>query len=224
MQYKKSLAVTALASTLALGGCGASNTTKGAAIGAGAGGVVGGAIGHKAGNTAVGVLAGAAIGGVVGAVIGRDMDKQAKEIEEEVDGADVTRVEEGVVVTFDSGILFDVNSAALTGESAANVDKLAGILKRYEKTDILIVGHTDNRGSHDYNMELSEKRATSVQEELVSQGISADRVKEKGLGETEPVDEGDTDEAHRANRRVEVVIVASEEMKEAARAEAEAAN
>src|SRR5512141_3383370 len=107
--------------SIALMGCSASNTAKGGAIGAGAGGVLGAVIGKQAGNTAVGAIIGAAIGGTAGALIGRYMDKQAEEMQRDIKDAKIERVGEGIKITFNSGILFAVNSATLTAEAQHNI-------------------------------------------------------------------------------------------------------
>ena len=98
---------------------------KGLVIGAAAGAVIGGVIGDKAGNTAVGAIIGAAIGGAAGAYIGNYMDKQAEEIERDLEGAKIERIGEGIKITFDSGILFDINKSDLRPEAKANLEKLA---------------------------------------------------------------------------------------------------
>ncbi|MDW3649415.1 MAG: OmpA family protein [Bacteroidia bacterium] len=194
--------------------CKASKTAKGGAIGATAGGVLGGIIGKKKGNTAAGVLIGAAIGGTAGAVIGRYMDKQAKEIEEEIEGAEVERVGEGILITFDSGLLFDFGSSRLSNETKRNLDEFADILQKYPETDILIEGHTDNVGSDEFNQELSVKRASSVRNYLSTHGVQGSRFSIKGYGEEKPVDDNETESGRTANRRVEVAIYANETLKE----------
>lgn len=197
-------------------GCGASRTTKGGAVGAGAGGLLGGVIGHKAGNTAAGVLIGAAVGGTAGALIGRYMDKQAEELRKDLKNAQVERIGEGIVITFDSGLLFDVNSAQLQSAAKGNAKELARVLNKYEDTKVLVVGHTDSTGDHDYNVELSRKRAQSVADHLASLGIKEVRIDEEGKGETDPVAENESDKGRQANRRVEVAIFANEKLRKAA--------
>ncbi|HEX9641713.1 MAG TPA: glycine zipper domain-containing protein, partial [Candidatus Krumholzibacteria bacterium] len=128
--------------SLGVAGC-ATKTQGGAIIGAGAGGAIGAIIGERSGNTAMGALIGAAIGGAAGAYIGHYMDKQAEEIQRDLEGATVERVGEGIKITFDSGILFDINKAALQPAAQANLDRLAVILQKYADTNILIEGHTD---------------------------------------------------------------------------------
>ncbi len=197
-------------------GCNTSRVFKGGAIGAGAGGAVGGAIGSRSDNTATGAIIGAAIGGTAGALIGKYMDRQAEELEEDLEGAEVERVGEGIKVTFDSGILFNFDSAELTPSARENIENLASTLKKYEDTNILIEGHTDSQGSDQYNQNLSEERAESVAEALTKLGIRNIRINEIGYGEEQPVADNSTAEGRQQNRRVEVAIFANEELKEAA--------
>ncbi|MEB3323366.1 MAG: OmpA family protein, partial [Synechococcaceae cyanobacterium] len=132
-----------------------SRTQKGAATGAAVGGVLGGVIGNQSGNTAVGAIIGAAVGGAAGAWIGNYMDKQAEEIERDIEGARVERVGEGIKITFDSGLMFDVNKAELRSASRQNLAELAKILNKYEDTEVLLEGHTDASGSDEHNLTLS---------------------------------------------------------------------
>ena len=201
---------------LGLTGCASlSNTEKGAAVGAGAGAAVGGAIGKATDSgTAKGAILGAVIGGTAGAIIGQRMDKQAEELEEDLPAADVERVGEGIQVTFDSGILFDFDSAALRPTARNNLRDLAESLQDYEGTDVLIVGHTDAVGSDEYNYRLSERRANAAASYLYDLGIQPSRVTTVGRGETEPVATNETDYGRQQNRRVEIAIYASEEYRE----------
>lgn len=198
-------------------GCQASNTTKGGAIGAGVGGAIGGVIGHQSDNTVVGAIIGAAVGGTAGALIGRHMDKQAEELKKDLKGARVQRVGEGILITFDSGLLFDLNSAALPSTTKANLTDLAKTLNKYDDTNILIEGHTDSSGEDAYNQTLSEKRANSVEAFLGEQGVSTSRVTTKGYGEKQPLEANDSETGRQANRRVEVAIYANKEMKKLAK-------
>lgn len=207
-----------LALTLILAqACNASKTVKGGAIGAAAGGAIGGVIGSKKGNTAAGVIIGAAVGGAAGALIGRYMDKQAKEMEQELEGAQVERVGEGILITFDSGLLFGFDSYALTATTRSNLNELADILKKYEDTEILVEGHTDSKGSDEYNMTLSKNRAKAVSDYLTQKGVASNRLKINGYGESRPVADNDTDAGRAQNRRVEVAVYANEKLKEDAK-------
>jgi len=204
-----------------LAGCKSMNKTqKGAVIGTAGGGAVGAVIGKAAGNTALGAIIGATVGGVTGAVIGHKMDKQAKEIENKVPGAKVERVGEGINVEFSEKILFGFDRSDLNASASTNLDKLATILKEYPDTDIEIQGHTDSKGSDDYNMKLSERRASSVATYLRGRGIASGRIKIKGYGETAPVASNETESGRAENRRVNFLITANEKMKEDAKKEA----
>ncbi|MEY3678245.1 MAG: hypothetical protein RI924_386 [Bacteroidota bacterium] len=192
-------------------------TQKGAAIGAATGGTIGALIGKKAGNTAVGAILGGAIGGTAGALIGRSMDRQAEQLKQSIPGAEIIREGEGIIVKFDSGILFDVNKSELKPAAITNIQNLAKSLKENPETNVLIIGHTDNTGSDDYNNRLSAKRAESVKEFAANQGILSHRLNVQGKGELEPIADNTTEEGRSKNRRVEIVIVANEKMKEEAK-------
>jgi outer membrane protein OmpA-like peptidoglycan-associated protein len=197
-------------------GCGASNALKGGAIGAGAGGAVGAVIGHQFGNTALGAIIGAAIGGTAGGLIGRHMDKQAEEMRNDLKNAKVERVGEGIKITFDSGILFDINSAELQPAAKTNIESLAKVLQKYPDSNILVEGDTDSTGSDELNQKLSERRAQSVADYQRNLGVAAERIQTVGLGKTNPVASNATEEGRRQNRRVEVAIFANDKLKKAA--------
>lgn len=208
--------VTAVMLLVASGACASMNKKEtGAAIGAGAGAAAGAVI---SGGTAKGTIIGAVVGGAAGAVIGHQMDQQAKEIKNQVPGAVVERVGEGLQVTFESGLLFDTESDVLSASARQNLSSLADNLGKYPDTDLLVVGHTDSKGTDAYNMSLSERRAAAVVNYLVSQGVSRSRLRPVGRGETEPVASNETEDGRAKNRRVEVAIYANE----AARARAKA--
>jgi outer membrane protein OmpA-like peptidoglycan-associated protein len=188
-----------------------SKTTKGAVIGAAGGAVVGGAIGKAAGSTAKGAIIGAAVGGVGGAIIGRQMDNQADELARDIPGAKVERVGEGILVTFDSGILFGFDSDALGPAARENLRNLAASLEKYPRTNVLLVGHTDAVGSDAYNQALSHRRASTAASFLASQGVSRSRTDAEGLGEVEPVASNESEYGRQQNRRVEIAIFAGED-------------
>jgi len=198
-----------------LGNC-ATKAQTGALIGLGGGAVVGGVIGKMAGHTATGAIIGATAGGMAGAVIGSIMDKQAKELAQNIPGAHVERVGEGITVTFASGMLYDYDSDVLRPEAQGNLRALARSLDKYPGSDILIVGHTDQTGSAGYNQSLSQRRASSAANYLINQNVSSGRVGTRGVGETEPATTNETEAGRALNRRVAVAIYASA----AARAEA----
>ena len=197
-----------------------SSTTKGAAIGTAAGAGLGALIGGKAGNTAIGAIAGAAIVGVDGGLIGKKMDKQAREIENTVAGAEVIKADEGIIVKFDEGILFDFNSSTLKSAAKTNIAKLVETLNKEPGTDIMVLGHTDNVGTLAANQKVSEARAAAVKAYAVQQGLASGRVKTEGKNYSEPIASNDTEAGRAENRRVEIVIVAGNDMIEDAQAEA----
>ena len=198
--------------TILITGCSNwSNTAKGAVIGTGAGAAVGAVVGKTLGNTAAGAIAGAVVGGTTGAIIGRNMDRKAAEMKREMEGVTIQRVEEGIAVSFDSGILFDVDSANLRAEGYNNLQKLANILKRDDETILMIVGHTDSTGDENYNLRLSERRAQSAKTYLGSQGLPSSRIQIVGRGELEPIADNSTVDGRQKNRRIEVAIFASPE-------------
>lgn len=221
--YSQRILLGATLSTLVLSSaCQTLNTNKekGAVIGATGGAVVGTVIGKATGSTARGAIIGAAVGGAAGAIIGHQMDQKAKAIQASVPGAEVTRVGEGLVVTFDSGLLFDFNSDVLRTESKRNLDNLASNLSSFGDSKLLLVGHTDSQGADDYNLALSRRRSTAVASYLESHGVSTTRVETTGKGEAEPIASNDTDAGRQQNRRVEIAVYASEKMKADALAQA----
>src|SRR5437762_7550983 len=208
-----SRALTALVvgGTIVLSACaGMSQKQKGAVIGATTGAAVGGVIGNQTGSTARGAIIGAVVGGAAGAVIGHQMDQQAKELQQNINGATVERVGEGIEVTFASGILFPFNSTEILPAGKTNLQELANSLQKYPNSDILIVGHTDSDGTDAYNLDLSQRRAVAASAYLQSLGVPAARLKTAGKGESEPVQPNDTEEGRARNRRVEIAIYASE--------------
>ena len=213
MKKLKSGLIVVLSASLVLSGCASmKKAEKGAVIGTAAGGAIGAVIGKVSGNTALGAVIGAAVGGTTGAIIGNKMDKQAEEIKKTVPDAKVERVGEGIVVEFNSNILFGFDKADLSVEAKGNLDKLVTVLNTYADTDIELQGHTDSKGSEAYNQTLSEKRATTVSAYLAEKGIKADRVTIKGFGETIPKYDNETEEGRAQNRRVEFLITANEKM------------
>lgn len=194
-----------------LNGCaGMSQQGRGAVIGATTGAAVGGVIGNQTGSTARGAIIGAVVGGAAGAIIGHQMDQQAKELQQNIPGATIQRVGEGIAVTFASGILFPFNSTEILPDGRTNLQQLASSLEKYPNSDILIVGHTDSVGTDAYNNDLSQRRALAAQSNLQSLGVPATRLQATGKGESEPIQSNDTDAGRAQNRRVEIAIYASE--------------
>ena len=194
----------------------ANNTQKGAAIGTASGAVIGGILGNNIGkgkNAALGAVLGGTVGGVAGGVIGNKMDKQAKDIKNALPGAEVERVGEGIKITLSENMVnFAFNSAELTSSAKTNLDKLATVLINNPDTNINIYGHTDNKGTAQVNQKISENRANSVKNYLISKGIASSRMITMGRGFSEPIASNDTDAGRAQNRRVEFAITANEEM------------
>lgn len=194
----------------------ANNQQKGTAIGAAGGAVIGGILGNNIGkgkNSALGAVLGGVIGGVAGNVIGNKMDKQAKDIKETLPGAEVERVGDGIKITLgENTVNFGFDSANLTDEAKANLDKLATVLANNPDTNISIFGYTDSKGTDSYNMTLSSKRAAAVKSYLSSNGVAASRMSTVGRGELDPVASNDTDAGRAQNRRVEFAITANDTM------------
>lgn len=218
-QVKNLLTVTLAFAILATGCKNMNKTQKGAVIGTAGGAAAGAVIGKAAGNTALGAIIGATVGGVTGAVIGRKMDKQAEEIKNEVPGAKVERVGEGIVVEFSSAVLFGFDQSGLSSKAESTLGELITILNKYPDTDLEIQGHTDNTGTDKYNQSLSERRASTVANYLTSHGIVLERVKTVGFGEAAPKYSNDTESGRAQNRRVEFLITANEKMKNDAKKE-----
>lgn len=217
---KTNFAALFISSSLVLTSCeavqNANNQQKGTVIGTAAGAVLGGVLGNNIGkgkNAPVGAVLGGIVGGVAGNVIGRNMDKQAKEIKETLPGAEVERVGEGIKVTMKENMVnFGFDSSNLTSAAMANLDKLAEVLINNPDTNINIYGHTDSKGSDEYNLSLSDRRAAAVKAYLASKGIASSRMIPMGVGEKEPIASNDTDAGRAQNRRVEFAITANEDM------------
>ena len=195
----------------------ANNKQKGAVIGATGGAVLGAIIGNnvgKGGNGELGAVIGGVVGGTAGVLIGNKMDKQAQKIEEEIPGAQVERVDDGIVVTFDegSGVYFATNKYNINEQSQTNLNKLIGVFKEFPDTNILVVGHTDSVGDDNYNMSLSKNRAYSVSNYLTQKGVSEGRLTTNWFGESQPMHDNSTSAGRAKNRRVNVAILPNEKM------------
>lgn len=202
-------------------GCASMNKTeKGAVVGATAGAIVGAVVGDYAGNTAAGAIIGAAVGGAAGAIIGNYMDRQAAEIRQDIEGAKVERVGEGIKITFESGILFDVNKSNLKPVAQENLVKLSNILNKYPDTKILVEGHTDSTGTEEHNMDLSIARTNSVGNFLATHDVNPTRLTLIGYGERQPIASNSTAEGRAQNRRVEIAIFANDKLKKEAEKQA----
>lgn len=203
----------------------ANNKQKGAVIGTAGGAVIGAIIGNnvgKGGNGELGAVIGGVVGGTAGVLIGNKMDKQAQKIEEEIPGAEVERVDDAIVVTFDenSGVYFATDKYNINTASQTTLNKLSGVFKEYPDTNILVVGHTDSVGSEDYNMTLSKNRAYAVTNYLINKGLSSGRFTTNWFGETQPLHDNSTAEGRAKNRRVNVAILPNQKMIDDAKAQA----
>jgi outer membrane protein OmpA-like peptidoglycan-associated protein len=183
---------------------------RGAGAGAAAGAVVGAVVGNQSGNPRTGAVVGAAAGAAIGAAIGHRMDQQQKELQQ-IPGVEVTRpAENEIAVRLTNDILFDFDSAALRSESRQTLRDLAQNFRRYPDEVFDVEGHTDNVGSPDYNQTLSGRRAGSVRDYLVDQGVPSSRITARGYGESRPKASNNTPEGRQLNRRVEIHIRATQ--------------
>lgn len=223
---KKIIILSLTASLLFNTGCDSvniNNTQGGAAAGAVLGAVLGGIIGNnvKGGDTATGAVIGGVLGGLAGGILGNKMDKQAREIQQSIPGAEVAVTEGGIfIVLGENSINFDVAKSTLTPAAKVNLDKLVKTFKDYPDTNLGIYGHTDSRGKLDFNMKLAQDRANSVKAYLVSQGVAENRFYTKGIGPAEPIADNETAEGRAKNRRVEFTIKANQKMINDAKKEA----
>ena len=210
-----------LSMVIGLAGC-ATNTThestkKGAGIGALMGAAAGAIIGYQndhSGGALRGALIGGAAGGALGAGAGAYMDKQQTEFERQLASEraqhqiEIERQQNEILkLTMNSEVSFDFNSDRIKPGFYSPLDKVAEILQRYPRTQIVIVGHTDSVGSEQYNLNLSHRRAIAVADYLVSQGVAAARLGTEGRGEMEPIASNDTAAGREQNRRVELFVV-----------------
>lgn len=228
----KSLKVVAVALCAAMLTTGCGNTGKGALIGAGGGAALGAIVGKIAGNTVVGAAVGTAVGAGTGALIGRHMDKVKKQAEAIQNAQVETYTDanglEGVKVTFDSGILFGTGSSALQAAAKTSLTQFANnVLKVNTDCDVAVQGYTDNAGwknstaeqSYQKNIDLSQQRAQAVTNYLTSLGVSTSQIRSTtGFGEANPVADNSTPAGKAQNRRVEVILYASQAMIQAAEA------
>ncbi len=189
-------------------------TTKGAVTGAAVGAATGYLLKQNdPSRRAKATVIGAAVGATAGGLVGRYMENQARELQS-IRDAQVRLEQDKVFLTFESGILFDVNSTALKPGAMNNLNKVADVMTRYPETNILVAGHTDSSGTDQYNQRLSEDRARSVANYLGSHGVSSYRMSTVGYGESMPIASNNTPEGRQANRRVEIEIKANQALYE----------
>lgn len=202
--------------------CNMSNTGKGALIGGGSGAGVGAGVGALIGGgkgAGIGAGVGAAVGAGVGALIGNHMDKQKKQLEEQLaqnakveETTDTTTGLKAIRVTFEGGILFPTNKSTINEQAKANLARFASNLKENANTNVQILGYTDNTGSFAVNDRISNERATAVMSFLANQGVSPTRMTAKGVPMADYVASNETAAGRAQNRRVEIYITANEEM------------
>lgn len=211
----RKIIVSITAASMILAGCaGMNKQQKGTLIGASGGAAIGAAVTK---GSIWGILAGAAIGGAAGNLIGKKMDAQAKELKQAVPTAEVQRVGEGINMTFESGLMFQKNSSEISNSYKSDLSGAAEVFAKYPDTNIVIEGHTDDSGSDEFNMTLSEKRANAVKDFFVTKGVNAERMTTKWYGETQPKYANDSEENRQKNRRVELAVVANEKMQKEAK-------
>ena len=181
-------------------------TRQGALIGAGVGAVTGALTGDDREERLENALIGAAVFGAAGAGIGAVLDRQEAELRAQLGAGTVTNTGSQLVVTLPNDILFPVDSAAVSGQSQADLRAVAASLNRYPNSVVNVIGHADNSGEAAYNQDLSERRAQAVAQVLVASGVSAGRINAIGRGEDAPLASNQTPAGRAANRRVEIVI------------------
>jgi len=213
------LTASALVAAVALAGCttnpytGERQVSK-TAIGAGIGAAAGAAIGYSTGDNKKerkeAALKGAAIGGVTGGGVGAYMDYQEKKLRERLAGVGVgvqKDKETGAITLIMPGnITFATAQSSVRADFYPVLDAVADVFKEYNKTTIAISGHTDNVGRDDYNMQLSQSRASSVAQYLISRGVSGGRINATGYGKTQPIADNSSENGRSQNRRVEIRI------------------
>ncbi|MBF0264202.1 MAG: OmpA family protein [Gammaproteobacteria bacterium] len=210
MQTYHKILVSILALTLV--GCATDDPNRraktGAAIGALTGAVLGHQINHKSGRF-VGAIAGAALGGMTGDYMDKQQQDFERELEQEQVNHDIQirRLEnENLKIDISSEVSFDFNKTVINPSFQVPLNKVAAILNKYNQTNITVIGHTDSIGSEQYNLSLSEKRARSVVNYLIEQGVSPYRLKAIGMGEQSPRATNQTEAGRQLNRRVEILI------------------
>ena len=230
MKVFKILGIALLAGTMLIGETACSSMTqtgKGALIGGGGGAAVGAGLGALIGGgkgAGIGSAIGAAVGAGAGALIGNKMDKQKKELQEEL--GNQAKVEEttdqnglkAIKVTFDGGILFPTGKYTLNPQAKADLTRFAASLKDNPDTNVQIYGFTDNTGSFAVNQRLSGERADAVLSYLANSGVSPTRLTAQGIPMADYVASNDTPDGRAQNRRVEIYISANQQMIEQAQA------
>jgi outer membrane protein OmpA-like peptidoglycan-associated protein len=211
-KHKTVFSITAL-SMLLLTGCNSVNPYTGqtqvsdATQGAGIGAVGGALVGALAGGGR-GALIGGAVGALGGGLIGHNMDNQNAELRQRLvgTGVQVNQVGNSVQLVMASDVTFVTNQASINSGFYPTLDSVGIIVKKYNNTSITISGYTDNVGSAGYNQQLSEARARSVGDYLISQGVSPNRIFTQGFGKRYPIASNGTDQGRAMNRRVVITL------------------
>ncbi len=209
---RNTLMVAALASGLALSGCTTDPNTgqqrlNKTAIGTLAGAAGGATISKATGGSKTG--RDAAIGAALGAGVGYYMERQAKQLEQQMAGTGVTvtpNANGNIDLVMPGNITFAFDSASLNPSFRPTLDKLAATMNEYNQNTVTIAGHTDSVGNPSYNMNLSRDRANSVRNYLVNRGVAANRINVVAYGQTRPIADNSTDYSRQQNRRVELTV------------------
>jgi outer membrane protein OmpA-like peptidoglycan-associated protein len=184
-----------------------SKTAWGSILGAAGGAAVGAAV-TKHQDRRKGILIGAGVGGLTGAGVGYYMDQQEAKLRQKLQGTgvSVTRQGDNIILNMPGNITFQTNSADINANFYSVLNSVVLVLNEYNKTLVDVMGHTDSTGTDAINQPLSERRAASVGQYLISQGIDSRRVATQGVGKTRPIASNDTPEGRQQNRRVELQL------------------
>jgi outer membrane protein OmpA-like peptidoglycan-associated protein len=185
-----------------------SKTTKGAGVGAVAGAVIGAASASKE-DRKKGAITGAVAGGAIGAGVGNYMDRQEAKLRQQLQGTGVQVRRDGnnIELIMPGNITFGTDRSEIRSDFYAVLDSVVQVLKEFNKTAIRVAGHTDSTGSDRYNQALSEERAESVRQYLISRNVVPARIQAEGYGERYPVASNETEAGRQANRRVELELI-----------------
>ncbi len=207
---KRLIAVLTLTGLLA--GCAADDPDRRAKTGAAVGAIAGAVIGHQIDHDK-GRFIGAAVGAIAGGMTGHYMDEQEREFKRQMEEEqkrheiEIERLKDDTLkLNLNSEVSFDFDSARIKPAFRDTLDKLADIIRKYDRTVVHIVGHTDSTGPADYNQRLSERRARAVYDYLVDRGVDPNRLRWEGRGESEPRASNATEAGRQLNRRVEIYI------------------
>lgn len=187
----------------------ASNTAKGAGIGALAGAAIGALTNTSSGGeAATNALIGAGVGALAGGAVGYYMDQQEKKLRQQLagTGVSVTRVGDNIILNMPGNVTFATNSSDINASFYSTLNSVSLVLKEYDKTIVNVMGHTDSQGSDEYNMGLSQRRANSVGQYLISQGLIPQRFVIQGFGKTRPIASNADANGRQQNRRVEIQL------------------